>query len=114
MVFTTTFNNNSVTFVYRCGQLIRGGNLSTQKKNQTCRKLLTNSTCSTYLSLQTFFHWQYLCRSDDSWLIHHAVCRHTNVSLLNITTSMFQGWQKSGKYSYFPGWWEILGNKIDS
>ena len=19
-----------------------------------------------------------------------------------------QGWQKGGKYSYFPGWWEIL------
>ena len=45
------------------------------KKTQTCRKSLTNSTCSTYLLLQTFFHWQYLCRSDDSWLIHHAVCR---------------------------------------
>jgi hypothetical protein len=25
-----------------------------------------------------------------------------------------QGWQKSGKYSYFPGRREILGNKIDS
>ena len=26
----------------------------------------------------------------------------------------WQGWQKSGKYSYFPGQQEILGNKIDS
>ena len=26
----------------------------------------------------------------------------------------YQGWQKSGKYEYFPGRQEILGNKIDS
>ena len=23
-----------------------------------------------------------------------------------------QGWQKGGKYSYFPGWRELLGNKL--
>ena len=35
-------------------------------------------------------------------------------SKLPIDIDCFKGWQKSGKYSYFPGQWEILGNKIDS
>jgi hypothetical protein len=35
-------------------------------------------------------------------------------SMLNKIQTEQQGWQKSGKYSYFPGRREILGNKIDS
>jgi hypothetical protein len=36
------------------------------------------------------------------------------VDLYLILSNPIQGWQKSGKYSYFPGRREILGNKIDS
>jgi hypothetical protein len=86
MVLTTTFNNNSVTFVYRCGQLIRGGNLSTQKKNQTCRKLLTNSTCSTYLSPMRSKQVHNVYR-----FMYHYICK-LRINLIS---------------QYFPPSWEV-------
>ena len=57
-------------------------------------------------------YWSRLTKLNSA--VKHSVSEVKNNTVILYNTAIFgsldQGWQKGGKYSYFPGWWEILVN----